>query len=124
MIFRPLSAESYGVEQNPSFLATFFSSACNFGRNSKSAKTFGRPDQQIHSRLTKTIFMHLGQILAKSYGVLGRGETPGFPSLQIPIPISFKSAQGDRKKGKGFCEKCSKGGGGLSGFSLIELGKF
>ena len=36
--FRPFPADSYGVEQNSSFLATCFSSACNFGRNANRPK--------------------------------------------------------------------------------------
>ena len=92
--FRPFPADSYGVEQNSSFLATFFSSACNFGQQCKLAKNFGRPDQQIRSRLCPKQFSCMCDKYWRIHmGSMG-GEKPGFPPLQIPIPISFKSAQG------------------------------
>ena len=85
MNFRPLSAESYGVEQNPSFLATFFSSACNFGRNANRPKILAG---QI-SKYTRDYPKKFSCIWDKYW----RNHMGSMP-LQIPIPISFKSAQG------------------------------
>ena len=83
MIFRPLSAESYGVEQNPSFLATFFSSACNFGRNVNRLKILADQiskytrDSQKHFHASGT---NIGEIIWGPWG-----GTP-VPPLTNPNP--------------------------------------
>ena len=56
--------------------SNFFLSAFNFRRNANRPKLFGHPYQKIHSRLSKIIFMHLGQILTNLYRVLGGEGAP------------------------------------------------
>ena len=92
--FRPFLVDSYGVEQNSSFLATFFSSACNFGRNANRPKLLAGQISKYTRDYPKHFHASGTNIGGFIWGPWGGGGTRVFPPLQIPIPISFKSAQG------------------------------
>ena len=75
---------------NPNYIFgnIFFSSACLFGRKIIIPNVFFSSDQQIHSSVPTKSFRNEGITNRR------RGK-PLFFSLQILIPISFVSAQGD-----------------------------
>jgi hypothetical protein len=91
--FRPFSADSYGKTKSIIF-SNFFSSACNFGQNANRPKILVGQIRKYTQKLPQKTF-HVSQTNIGEFiwGPLVEKETQ-VSSLQIPISISFKSAQG------------------------------